>query len=322
MLKDSFKHRKKYYFTLFASIYVIIFLICALVIAANWKYIKILFTPKQEEVSLEKKQFDELFAKVQHLEDLSKEYNEQDYQLRMVIYIRAAQYSDSDWGYLLGCDDQDFVNYVQDNQGDKNITDLRNLGLNYCFTNPNTKQKVDFYKLFANLNAIMLQNQDIIDCVSWGSFVSKNAYLYKNSSLSYLKDDIKLNMQTGWINGDYIRFADYDAVGIYDNFINNYYSFESVYVSCIKYYATFDKTEQLENFKSEMNFKIDENQDFSVEELENQIYLRMQNNIYLQKYCDSLNFNFPDIDENEEASQQAKVYKAAIRAYAEIILGV
>ena len=62
--------------------------------------------------------------------------------------------------------------------------------------------------------------------------------------------------------------------------------------------------------------------DFTVEELENQIFSRMQNNAYIQSYCDYLNIDFPDVGENEEETQLGKVYKATIRAYAEIILGV
>ena len=180
MFKDSFKHRKKYYTTLFVSIYVLIFTICALVIAANWKYVKLLFEPKKDEISVEQQQFNELFAKVKYLEDLSKEYDEENYQLRAVMYIRSAQYSDEEWGYILGESDEDFASYVELNEGDKNVTSLLELGYDYTFKNPNNKQEVDFYKVFADLNAIMLNDEQIIDAVSWGGYICQNAINFKN----------------------------------------------------------------------------------------------------------------------------------------------
>ena len=60
MFKDSFKHRKKYYTTLFISIYVLIFAICACFIAVNWQYVKLLFEPKKEEISITAEEFKDI----------------------------------------------------------------------------------------------------------------------------------------------------------------------------------------------------------------------------------------------------------------------
>lgn len=313
MFKDSFKHRKKYYTTLFVSIYVLIFAICALVIAANWKYIKLLFEPQKDEISVEQQQFDELFAKVKHLEEMSKEYDEENYLLRTVMYIRSAQYPDTEWEYVLGDFDEDFIAYVEINEGDKNISDLRELGVDYTFKNPTTKQEVDFYKLFADLNATMLEDQTKIDAIGWGGYICENAIKVKDKNYLQPKDEIKLNMQTRDIYGDYTRFADYDSVNIYKILTTNPFVYDSLYLSIVTHYATFNKTTQINNFIDYIG--LDRESINIVEE----VYLRLQNNDYLQVMCDDEGFDFPDVGENEEESQNAIVFKTAIEAYVELL---
>lgn len=313
MFRDSFKHRKKYYTTLFVSIYVLIFTICALVIAANWNYVKLLFEPKKEEVSVEQQQFNELFAKVKYLEDLSKEYDEEDYQLRAVKYIRSAQYSDEDWEDLLGTSDQDFIAYVEMNEGDKKISSLRDLGIDYTFKNPATKQEVDFYKLFADLNAILYGNKASIDAIGWGGYICENAILFKDKDLNVLKDEIKLNMQTRWTSGDYMRFADYDSANIYKILTTNPFVYDSLYLSIVTYYATFNKTTQIDNF---IDF-IGLNKESS--DIVEDVYLALQNNDFLQELCDNAGFDYPDAGQNEDDIRNASVYKLAIEAYFELL---
>ena len=319
MFKDSFNHRKKYYTTLFVSIYVLIFAICALVIAANWKYVKLLFEPQNDEISVEQQQFNELFAKVKYLEDLSKEYDKEDYQLRAVMYIRYAQYLDSEWEYILGDFDEDFVSYVEINEGDKNVSSLRNLGFNYTFKNPTTKQDVDFYKLFVNLNAIMLNDNQVIDAVSWGGYICQNAINFKNRDVSILKNEIKMNMQTKSKYGDYSRYADYDSINIYNLFKSNTFVYDSIYLSIVNYYANFDKTTQINNFIDFVGF------DKESENIVEDVYFKLQNNDYLQVMCDNGfdvsggGFDYPDIGENEDETQNAIVFKTAIEAYVEFL---
>lgn len=313
MFRDSFKHRKKYYTTLFVSIYVLIFTICALVIAANWNYVKLLFEPKKEEVSVEQQQFNELFAKVKYLEDLSKEYDEEDYQLRAVMYIRSAQYPDAEWKYILGDFDEEFVDYVEINEGDKKISSLRDLGIDYTFKNPETKQDVDFYKLFANLNAIMLNNNQAIDAIGWGGYICQNAINFKNRDISILKSEIKMNMQTKSKYGDYSRYADYDSMNIYNVFKSNPFVYDSIYLSIVTYYANFDKATQINNFIDFVGF------DKESENIVEDVYSRLQNNDYLQIMCDNLGFDFPDFGENEDETHNAVIYKIAIVAYIEFL---
>ena len=315
MYRDSYRHRKKYYITIFASIYVVIFAICALTIALNWKFVKMLFTPREQQISLEQSQFNDLFSKVKYLEDLSKEYDEQNYQIRAVIYIRSgsSQYDDATWGHLLGYNDANFVSFVEEKQGDKKISTLRSLGGDFRFTNPQTKQKVDFYRLFANLNALMVQNQQAVDCIGLGGYICSNAILHKDSLSTSLKDDIKLNMMSSEWYGDYMRFADYDAVNIYDMIANNKLAYKSVYVSVLLYYATMDKQYQTNNFIKLNGFE--EPTQVAVY----QIYTRLQNNFELQSLCDMVGFDYPDVNENEDETFQATVYLSAIRAYVEIL---
>lgn len=315
MFKDSFKHRKKYYTTLFISIYVLIFAICACFIAVNWQYVKLLFEPKKEEISIEQKQFNELFAKVKYLEDLSKEYDEENYQLITAMYIRSAQYPDSEWKDVLGDFDEDFIAYVEINEGDKNVSSLRDLGYNYTFKNPKSKQEVDFYKLFADLNAIILDDKQAVDAVSWGGYICQNAIIFKNENKDplILKEEIRMNMQTGGQYGDFPRFADYNSINIYNVFKSNPFVYDSIYLSIVTYYANFDKNKPEGDFVELIGF--DKQSENVVEDL----YFRLQNNDYLQVMCDNLGFDFPNFGENEDETHNAVIYKIAIEAYIEFL---
>lgn len=314
MFRDSYRHRRKYYITLLTTIYVVIFAICALVIAANWKYVKILFTPIEKEISLEQKQFNDLFIKVKYLEDLSKKYNENDYQLRAVKYIRSAQYPDSAYGDLLGESDPAFESYVINHQGDKKVSLLKSMGADFYFTNPKTKQKVNFYGLFANLNAMLVQDQDVSDAMGWGGYICELALSYSDSDLTgdALYNAIKTSMLSNGTFGEQDRCDDFDAVNIYNQFVNDRFSYDSIYLSAIKYYSVMDKESEVDNFKSYLSEK--ENQ-----ELEDEIYSRLQQNIYIQIMSDGYNFDFPDIGENEEYSRAAEIYKACIKVYVGIL---
>lgn len=315
MYKDSFRHRKKFYVTLFASIYVIIFTICALVIAANWKYIKMLFNTPEKEITMEQHQFNELFLKVKQLEELSKEYNEQDYQLRAIVYVRSAQYPDDEWGDVLGESDENFETYVLNNQGDKKISLLKSLGQDYTFINPQTKQRVNFYDLFAILNALFMQDQDCGDLLGWGSYICELAVSFKDTNLlgEELYSAIKTEMITNNFFDEHARSCDFDAVNVYRVFNDNRFANKSIYLSFTMYYASVNKTSQHTNFKSGVGFKYDGLS------LENEMYSRLQQNVYLQIICDSFDFDFPDKKENEENTKQAQIIRACISAYVEML---
>ncbi len=313
MFKDSFRHRKKFYVTLLTSVYVLIFAICSLVIAANWKYVKLLFAPKEKIISVEQQQYEELFLKVKYLEELSKEYDESNYQLRAIIYIRSAQYPDEQWGGLLGENDEAFENYVKTNQGDKNISLLKVLGPGYKFTNPSTKQKVDFYKMFATLNALHTENQACIDFWVYGKYISEVAASFKNvdSTGETLRSIVKSSMMSTGSLGEYDRIPAYDAVNIYNEFANNTFANESIYVSSMLYYSTMTKESEIKDFKEHVG--IDDANPLLV----NEIYGKLQSNIYVQEYSDLIGFDFPDF--GEEGTREEEVYKTCIKVYLDIL---
>ena len=260
---------------------------------------------EQLRLSKIQKQFNELFAKVKYLEDLSKEYDEENYQLITAMYIRSAQYPDSEWKDVLGDFDEDFIAYVEINEGDKNVSSLRDLGYNYTFKNPDTKQEIDFYKLFANLNVILLQDKGKFDAASWGEYICQNAIKVKDKNYLQPKDEIKLNMQTKDTYGDYIRFADYDCVSIYKILIKDPFVYDSLYLSIVTYYATFDKDTQINNFIDFLNF--DRESDNLVED----VYLRLKKNYYLQTICTNAGLPFNSTNED--------VFKTTIEAYVELL---
>ena len=330
MYKDSYRYRKKYYVTLFTSIYVVIFAICAVVIAANWKYVKILFTPREQQVSVEQHQFNELFNKIQHLEKLSKDFNEENYQLRAIAYIRSAQYNGDVWdtfdfGTLAGFDE-----YVLAHQGDTRVTSLKTMGSTYKFIVPKTKKSVDFYHMFAVLNAMYLPDCSVQDAFSWAGDLVQIAASYNGTSLieEELLNDVRTKMNSTSAFGEADRNADIDAINIYNLMVSNKLTFKSVYASSIMYYATVTQESQLQSFEEYLGIDYC-GQSESVEIL----YERLRNNMYVQLLADEYGLDFPDSGENEEdltteveiegemvtISTAAGIYRACVTAFIETL---
>jgi len=274
MYKDSFNHRKKYYIKIFTSIYVIVFLVSALVIAANWKKVMNIFSGKEIEVNQEHLLYNDVFNKVQKLEMLSKEYDESNYQLRAIVYIRSAKYNDEYWN-MFGTYDEDFARYVAQNQGDSNVVALRNLKSGFSFCSPRTGHEVDFYHLFAALNGLMYENKYVADLTGWGGDMFQLANGFANTTYSgeQLLNKIRQEMdQIGNYFGTSDRNADFDAVNIYNIMENSSFANGSIYLSSMMYYLSANLTEQVEVFKE--NTFNDKN--LTATEMEELIFNRLQ----------------------------------------------
>lgn len=316
MYKDSYKHRKRYYITLFTSIYVIIFTICAIVIGSNWKYVKLLFQPQEKEITIEQHQFNQLFNKVKGLEELSKSFDKENYQLRTAVYIRSAQYNDDRWDALdMGTLDG-FGEYVLHNQGTSKISSLKTLGANYCFIVPNTNRSVDFYHLYATLNGMFMEDEQVADLTGWGGDLCQLAAAYSTSTLTgkNLLNAIRESMNSNGVFGVSDRNADMDAVNIYFMLKNNKFTFNSLYLSSIVYYATVDSDGQIEGFKEYLGVE-----NCSQTEIENILYERLRENSYIQMLADNYGFDYPDIGENEEETRNAEIYRTCVKAFVETL---
>ena len=147
----------------------------------------------------------------------------------------------------------------------------------------------------------------------------QNAINFSNQDLLSLKDTIKMNMQVKIKYGDYSRFADYDSVNIYSILKSNPFVYDSLYLSIVTYYATFDETTQIDNFIDFID--LDKESSDIVED----VYLTLQNNDFLQVLCDNGfdipggGFDFPGVGENKDETQNAIVFKIAIEAYVELL---
>lgn len=330
MYKDSYRHRKKYYVTIFVSIYVSIFAICALVIAANWKFVKLLFSPREEQVSIEQHQFNQLFDKIQRLEELSKEFNEENYQLRAIAYIRSAQYNGDVWdtfdfGTLAGFDE-----YVLAHQGSVRVTSLKTMGSTYRFVVPRTKKSVDFYHLFAVLNSMYLPDYAVQDTLGWAGDLVQIAASYNGTRLvgEELLNDVRTKMNSTSAFGEDDRNADIDAVNIYRLMKNSKLAGNSIHTSALIYYATVTNESQMESFKEFLGIE-----HTSQTESEEILFERLRSNMYVQLLADEYGFDFPDSGENEEdlvteveldgemvtISTPAGIYRACVTAFIETL---
>lgn len=320
MYKDSYKNRKKYYVTLFVSIYVTIFTVLALLVWANWKYIKSVFQTQQPQLSTEQSQFNELFDNVGHLEALSKEYNKENYQLRTAAYVRSMKYYDDD-GIWTTIDTLSSLNGFKSfvNQKQPKIENYFNgLAANeYSFTVPKTKQKVDFFHMFAVLNVTILSNgnENLADLSGWGGDICQLATDFKDTTLENeeLYSAIKQNVNSNQSSfGAEDRNADIDAVNIYSLITSNKF-YNSIYFASIMYYSDLTVDKQIDMFKSYLGIK-DVDNSFAVTKL----YRRLISNQNLSTMASSFGFVYP-ITGEENYEQLKTIYEVCIQVFVECL---
>lgn len=107
--------------------------------------------PIEPEINPTQQAFNTLISNIATLEQLSLEYNQTDYQLRVLMYIRQFNYNNTQWSIVAGQVDTEFVTYVQTiNPTLANYFDTLD-----SFTIPSTNEQVDFKHLFAPMNSIL-----------------------------------------------------------------------------------------------------------------------------------------------------------------------
>lgn len=322
MYRDSYNNRKKYYITLFVSIYVVIFICCALLLVANWNAIKQLFKKKQTQPVVDQTAYNQLFDKVRYLEKLSKQFNENNYQLRTVEYIRSVKYNNSTWSRMDIGDKTAFEAYVLANEGDSAVSELKNLGSDYTFIVPATGEVVDFYHMFATLNSLIyVGTSGFSVAAGWGGDICQLAADYKDkkddfANYAALKDSVSNAMMSLSSFGTEDRNADIDAVNIYNIYFENPYAYKSVSSAISIYYLSTTKKEQNNLFIESLGID-----NLTTQVREQVLYNKLQSNIYIQTLSNTYGFKMPkrsesvDLDLNSDAGYKEAVYRACIKAF-------
>lgn len=258
--------------------------------------------------------FNSLIAKIKMLEELSIQYNEEkgletDAMVRVLQYIRAKKYSGMAWNTVGGSVESAFNQYVEQNQPvNINLSELQYLGK---FTNPKTKEEIDFIHLMAVLNVILKgDNKNIAykDLASWGGDICQLAIELKKTSLTGSELQVKANEM---FNNKTSTFSCYDLLADIDayNLASLYYKLEKNSIS--------DTLEQYYKLGSYQNrnttylkycfpeiFEDDETNPTKVEFI-NHMLERLNSNTLIGLWCYTEGYPYPSLSEQISASLTA-----------------
>lgn len=311
MNRNSFKHRNRYYCFLFTCIMVLLLSILGLLIFVNWNLIKNAFKYFEKPkvyVSQQQKDFDNLFLRVQKLEELSKEYNSEDYQKRAIVYIRSGAYNDDRWNALGGSVDSDFEIYVAEHQGNYDLVGLKNV---QTFKIPATNEIVDFRHMFAAMNFLYVDNtidQNLADIGGWAGDLCQLVAEFKDSGLT---GNVLLTAVKSSFNKSASSFAsadvcaDFDAVNIMNNYKNQSFN-KSIFLSVYNYYNNLTNESRIQQFKN----NVFETEYATMGEMSLAVRTRLLNNLYITALGNEYGINF---------TTHAEVINACIQVFVEYI---
>lgn len=240
------KNRKQFRIIAGMGLFFISAIILTLVFLVNLGEEKPKKTTTTVTITQEQKDFDALFLRVKQLEELSKQYNETDYQLRTMIYIRSGAYDDSQWTMIGGNVDVDFESYVQANQGTNNLTGLKSVE---TFKVPSTKETVDFRHMFAVMNVAYKGVQNATDLSGWAGDLVQLMDEFKSSIKT--GDDLLTDVRTAF-NGNSAFgaadvCADFDAINIIK--VLRATSDATIYSSINSYFKNLTNQRRVQTFK-------------------------------------------------------------------------
>ena len=157
-------------------------------------------------------QFQSFVNDYRSLESLSKAYNSSGYQKRVLVYIRSSRYNSSQWNFIGGSLDEDFVTYVHEN--DANLEYLRTKD---SLTYPNSDDEIDFVHMIATINLLNTNDNKCADLGGWGGDLCQLVQEIKDTDKTgeELKELVlsKFNVTSSFGSEDVL--ADLDAVNIY-----------------------------------------------------------------------------------------------------------
>lgn len=244
---NTYKHRNRYSTIVFVVILLTMISLLALIIYANFNNLKLLFTykPPAPEVPVAEKTYNGVMYKIQKLEELSYEYDIEDYQKRVLNYIRSDRYNNLMWTAIGGVD-EDFELYIQKNQGELELDKLKNVEI---FEIPEMEDSVDFVHMMATMEANFNGVQEIADAAGWAGDLYQLVAEYKDTTLT--GEDL-LNAIKQAFNGDssfgkYDVAADFDAVNIFNMY--NKSEEKSLFLTIHSYYENTSVKQRVDDFK-------------------------------------------------------------------------
>ncbi len=179
------------------------------------------------------------------LEALSKQYNQTNYISRVVIYIRSSKYNTNQWSILGGSIDEDFANYVHNNNAE-----LEYLRTKEVLTYPGSNEEIDFIHMIATINLSMIGNEMYSDLGGWGGDLCQLVKEIKNTDKT--DDELKTMVEQKFNHnssfGSQDVLADFDAINI-TNLYNNL-SEKSLAKAIKKYYREVTNITRKDGVKS------------------------------------------------------------------------
>ena len=274
MNRNSYKHRNKYYQTIFITIFVVLISLLGITVYANFDMLKRVFTytPPEAELPENVRIYNSVMYRIQKLEELSFAYDKENYQLRVLTYIRSDRYNDEIWSKYVGEVDVEFTTYIHENQGDLNIEELRSIEyLNI----PQSNTRIDFVHMIATLNSLFSNGQSSIsDMCGWAGDLVQLMAQYKDTELTGedLVNAIKSTFNGGEesVLGSADINADFDAVNIYNNYLNS--SVKSLYLIMQNYFENMTSKSRIKMFNENMFEDV-----ANVEDLSNEVLLKLNN---------------------------------------------
>lgn len=199
-------------------------------------------------------------------------------------YLRQLRYASGEWNTFGGTLENDFQDFVLNNQGSYDLSSLQSINYN---TNPKTQEKVDFIHMVAIMNIAIkgsLTNNTINDLVGWGGDLCQLVLELKNTGLSGSALEDKANSLFNSENSSFSSqdlLADMDALNIasiYDSLVSEK---QSISYAISQYYKTTTLNARKQNFLSIAFPDFVENQT----QFESTISDRLSSNLYIQIWC-------------------------------------
>ena len=242
-------------------------------------------TKSEELIALES-----LSTDVAMLESISKDYNENSFSKRTLIYVRCKRYNDTSWNTLGGTLENDFEDYVTNNDIESELEYLQTKEL---FVDTATKQNVDFIHYFATMNLEII-NTTLGDLGGFGGDLCQLVKELKELNITdaqLLEETakIKFNGQSSFGTEDLL--ADIDAVNticIYNNLTE---SNKTIANAMLTYYTNLTQQQRLSTFCQNL---FGDNINLNFNDKCTYLFNRLKNNYFISYLCNTYGINFND----------------------------
>lgn len=258
-------------------------------IITNSTTITVVFKDKTQE----QKQFENLLEKINKLEQISLEYNNQfnstqNAYVRVLQYIRMERYNTSEWNLLGGTIEADFSEYVKTKQGEFDLETLKNL---QNFVIPSTNEKVDFVHMIAIMDIAIkngLSSNMANDLAGWGGDFCQLVAELKKLNLTGIDLQMKAVELLGGESSSFSEqdlCADLDAINITKTFedLEN----KSISNAIKQYYNQFSIALRKTNFLQNAFAETFENEHYMAQHL----IQRLDGNLYIKIWCGENNLD-------------------------------